>query len=273
MSTESLLNALEGVTIYDLEQPRHAEMPVYPAHLPGYRYFLHRRHGDTYDPESGGPRSSASGLIVTIDHTGTHIDALSHQADAMTLYGGVPVDRRCETPAGFTTHGIDECRPLVTRGLLLDLPALKSVPHLPASYEVTVADLQACAAAQGVSPRAGDVVLVRTGFGALWDQPDAYMNAAGVSRAASEWLAGLGVAAVGADNMAWDVTGVVDPEWGCTIAGHLVLLARHGIHIIENLNLEELARDRCYEFLFVCAPVKWRGATGSPVRPLAIRAL
>lgn len=267
---EALIATVAGATIYDLEQPRHAEMPVHPAHKPGYRYFLHRRHGDTYDPERYGPRSSASGLIVTIDHTGTHIDALCHQADALTLYGGTPVNRLCETPAGFTTHGIDASRPLVTRGVLLDVAAQHGATTLPAGYAITVDDLAATMAAQQVELGAGDVLLVRTGFGALWDQPDAYLAAAGVSRAASEWIAARKVVAVGADNMAWDVTDVVDPEWGCTIPGHLVMLVHNGIHIIENLNLEELARARRYEFLFVCTPIKWGGATGSPVRPIAI---
>ena len=267
---DALLASLTGAVVYDLEQPRHPDMPVYPAHRPGYFYLLHRRHGDTYDPEQGGPRSSASGLIVTIDHTGTHIDALCHQADALTLYGGIPVDRASETPAGFTAHDMAASRPLLTRGVLLDVARHHRTPRLPPGYAVTREDLLATAAAQESEVRAGDVVLVRTGFATLWDQPEAYLAAAGVSGAASAWLAARGVAAVGSDNMAWDVVGAVDPELCCTLPGHLVLLARHGIHIIENLNLEELARDRRYEFAFFCAPVKWTGATGSPVRPVAL---
>lgn len=266
----TLLEAITGSTIYDLEQPRTPEMPVHPSHKPGYRYFLHRRHGDTYDPEAAGPRSSASGLIVTIDHTGTHIDALCHQADALTLYGGVPVSRLSETPAGFTSHAIDAARPLVTRGVLLDVAGHKGVAHLPRGYEITVADVETVTEARGVELHAGDVALVRTGYGALWDDQDAYLAAAGVSRAASEWFAARRVVAVGADNMAWDTIGVVDPEWRCTLPGHLLLLARSGIHIMENLNLEELAGDGRGEFLFICTPIKWSGATGSPVRPLAV---
>ena len=87
---------------------------------------------------------------------------------------------------------------------------------------------------------------------------------------ASLWVAGQRVRAVGADNMAWDEPGVVDPDLKVTLPGHVILLVRHGIHIIENLFLEELAQDRCYEFTFVCLPLKMRGATGSPVRPVAI---
>ena len=97
-----------------------------------------------------------------------------------------------------------------------------------------------------------------------------YLQAGGVSAAASSWLASRRVRAVGADNVAWDEVGLVDPELKVTLPGHLILLVRHGIYIIENLFLEELARDQCYTFTFICLPLKLRGATGSPVRPVAI---
>jgi len=77
------------------------------------------------------------------------------------------------------------------------------------------------------------------------------------------------VLAVGADNMAWDVIGPADPEYG-ELPGHLILLARSGIYIIENLQLEELAAAGRYRFSFICTPLKFVGATGSPVRPIAL---
>jgi kynurenine formamidase len=70
--------------------------------------------------------------------------------------------------------------------------------------------------------------------------------------------------------MAWDVPGLKDPELGCLMPGHLILLARHGIYIVENLALDELAASGRHTFEFVCTPLKLVGATGSPVRPLAI---
>ncbi|MEO7021582.1 MAG: cyclase family protein, partial [Ktedonobacteraceae bacterium] len=115
-----------------------------------------------------------------------------------------------------------------------------------------------------------DIALVRTGNGALWHDAPAYLRAGGMSADASSWLASLGVQAVGADNVAWDEVGVVDPDLKVSLPGHLILLVRHGIYIIENLNLEELARDRCYECTFICLPLKMQGATGSPVRPIAL---
>src|SRR5206468_10044874 len=114
------------------------------------------------------------------------------------------------------------------------------------------------------------VALVRTGFGALWSKPDEYLQAAGVSADGARWLIDREVAAVGADNVAFDVMGPPDPELKVTLPGHILLLVRAGIPIIENLNLEELAAAHVNEFLFVCLPLKMRGATGSPVRPIAI---
>jgi kynurenine formamidase len=111
---------------------------------------------------------------------------------------------------------------------------------------------------------------VRTGYGALWSEPEQYLRAAGVSAAGSRWLVEKKVAAVGADNMAWDAMGPADPDMGVTLPGHVLLLVRAGIPIIENLNLEELAAEGVHEFAFVCLPLKMRGATGSPVRPIAL---
>jgi len=262
--TGELLRALGSARIFDLEQLRYQGAPYFPAHAPGFNYFLHRHHARGA-PEA---RTSASGLIVTPEHSGTHIDALSHQAENLTLYGGVHVDEGVQTSTGFRVLGIDTMAPIVGRGVLLDVAHEK---RLSPEYAITVPDLEKAAARDGVEVREGDVVLVRTGYGPLWSEPDNYMRAAGVSAAGSRWLVEKRVSAVGADNMAFDVaTTTPDEEVGVSLPGHLLLLVRAGIPIIENLNLEELAAAKVHEFLFVCLPLKIRGGTGSPVRPIAI---
>ena len=186
------------------------------------------------------------------------------------MYGNVEVDS-AETPAGFTKLGIETVPPLLCRGLLLDVCGWKNETRLSARYGITVDDLAGCAAAQGVEVYSDDVLLVRTGFGALWrDDEPTYHNAAGVSKSGSIWAAERMVSAVGADNMAWDVPDERDPETGSTLFAHIFLLAQKGIYIIENLNLEELARDHRWVFAFLAVPLKLEGATGSPVRPLAL---
>ena len=257
----SLLDSIEKARIFDLEQLRYAGAPSHPAHAPGFNYFLHRHHARGA-PEA---RTGASGIVVTPEHSGTHIDALSHQAENLTLHGGVHVDEGVQTSVGFRKLGIETMAPLVTRGVLLDVAGDRS---LEPDDAITPEDLERATRAE---IRPGDAVLVRTGFGALWSKPDEYLHAAGVSAAGSRWLVERKVAAVGADNIAFDLmSGVPDPELKVTLPGHVLLLVRAGIPIIENLNLEELAAAKVYEFLFVCLPLKMRGATGSPVRPIAI---
>ena len=255
--------ALASARVFDLEQLRYQGAPSHPAHAPGFNYFLHRHHA----PGATEARTGASGIVVMPEHSGTHIDALAHQAENLMLHGGVHVDSGVQTSAGFRVLGIETMAPLVGRGVLLDVAGAE---RLPTEHSITPQELESAATREGVEIRAGDVVLVRTGFGALWSEPAEYLRAAGVSGPASRWLIERKVKAVGADNVAWDVIGPTDPELGVTLPGHVLLLVRAGIPIIENLNLEELAAARVYEFGFVCLPLKMRGATGSPVRPIAI---
>lgn len=256
--------------VFDLEQARTAAMPIHPAHAQaGYSYLLHRHHEDEYRPDEAGPRTGAAGVIICGEHTGTHIDALCHQAEDLTLHGGVPVGE-VQSSRGFSKLAAEEIPPILAPGVLLDVAALKGVEALDPGSVVTEADLRGCCEAQGVTVEPGSVALVHTGNCRYWDDPERYLAGPGMSAGASRWLAEKGVLCVGADNMAWDVPGLVDPELGCLLPGHLILLARRGIHIIENLKTDELAAAGIYRFTFVCTPLKLVGATGSPVRPLAV---
>lgn len=265
----TLSDRLKSAKVYDLEQPRFQGMPVHEAHKPGYFYGLHRRHRDTYNPKQNGPRSSASGVLNMMEHSGTHIDALCHQACGLKMFGDVRVDE-VESLAGFKKLGIETVPPLLARGVLLDIAGWKQTPRLPANYSISAEEMKSCASTQGTEVQPGDVLLVRTGFGAIWNDEVQYLQAAGVGKSGTLWAAERGVVAVAADNMAWDVIEERDPETGSNLFAHIYLLPQKGIYIIENLNLEKLAEDRCYEFAFVGIPLKFNGATGSPLRPLAL---
>jgi kynurenine formamidase len=265
----TLIEQLARARVFDLEQSRFAGMPVHPAHKPGYFYGLHRRHRDSYRPAQHGPRSGASGVLTMMEHSGTHIDALCHQACDMTLYGGVKVDD-VERMDGYRKYGAETMEPLLARGVLLDIAAQKGVGQLPQNYAITADDFVAAARASTVTVTPGDVLLVRTGFATAWTDEATYLNAAGVSKSGNIWAADQGVRAVGADNMAWDCMTERDPDTNMALFGHAHLLVTHGIHIIENLNLEELSAAGVHEFGFVGIPLKFRGATGSPIRPLAL---
>jgi kynurenine formamidase len=257
-------NMLHGKA-YDLEQPRYFGAPILPAHAPGFVYTLHRRH------EAGlESRTSASGSIYMTEHSGTHIDALCHQAENLYLYGKQEINAQVQTSTGFTHLGVDSIEPIIARGVLLDVARHRGVDWIEDDRPITRADIEATQQQQGTSIHQGDVVLIRTGNGARWQDSSAYLAAAGVRPDASQWLAEQQVRAVGADNVAWDSLDYIDPDLKVHYPGHLILLVRSGIYIIENLFLEELARAQQYEFLFVCLPLKMRGVTGSPVRPIAV---
>jgi hypothetical protein len=129
--------------VFDLEQPRTADMPIHPAHRPGYSYTLHRRHEDGYGED--GPRSGASGLVVMKEHAGTHIDALCHQSEHQFLCGGIPIDPSVQNSGGFSRLGVETIAPLVAPGVLLDIAGLKGADALPHDYAISVDELKAAA--------------------------------------------------------------------------------------------------------------------------------
>lgn len=256
----------QRLRVIDLEQPRHNSAPMHPAHVPpGSSYLLHRRH------EKGGAerRTGAAGVLVSSEHAGTHIDALCHQAEDLRLYGGRRVEDGLQTSFGFKELGVETIPPIVAGGLLIDLVRHRGRAVEPGGW-ISLDEVRAAATAQGVEPGAGSVVLIRTGNGRNWADPELYLRGSGMAGAVSSWLAGTGVLAVGADNMAWDLPGEKDSELDVTLPGHVLLLVRAGVYILENLQLEELGDAGATAFTFVCLPLKLRGATGSPVRPIAL---
>lgn len=261
---------LREARVYDLAQPLEAATPTSPNHPP-FRMALLRRHGDAVRADGG---SGANELFTMGGHTGTHIDALCHVSYDMRLHGGLDA---AEASRGgrFQELGVETIAPIVCRGVLLDVPRALGVDALEAAHPVTAAELERTCAAQGVEVGPGDAVLVRTAWPVgRYADGSAYAGWAsgvpGPDESAARWLAERRVRVTGADTIAY--------EWLAPGAGHsrlpvhTLLLVENGIHIVEVMALEELARDAVFEFLFVLAPLRIVGATGSPVRPLAIAA-
>lgn len=255
--------------IFDLEQPRFKGMPIHDSHQPGYFYALHRRHSDAVRNGIAGARTGSSGVIVAMEHSGTHIDALCHQAVDLRFYGGAQAEESV-LHGGYAQYGVEQIGPIVARGVLLDVARHRGVESLVSGDVVGAAELQAVAAAQDVELRAGDVVLVRTGNDLVWNDPARYLPGPGMDGSASKWLASLGIEATGADNMAWDALGLWDADMNMELPGHATFLVEHGIYIIENLYLAALSAAEAWTFTFVCTPLKFVGATGSMVSPIAI---
>ena len=201
---------------------------------------------------------------------GTQFDGLGHLGIGDLFYNG---NKRSDfaQAEGLTKLGIENVGPIVTRGVLIDVARFKGVPQLGASYEVTAADLRGALKREGIEIRAGDVVLIHTGWGSLWMKDNAKYGAScpGIGVAAAQFLADEEIVVAGADN--WSVEVNPNPNANLGAPVHQLLLARNGIYLHENLNTEELARDNVYEFAYFFTPLRLKGATGSPGSPLAIR--
>jgi kynurenine formamidase len=262
---DAVLKRLSDAQCLELEHERYIGAPIFSAHWPGFIYTMHRHH----ESIGGGQRTSASGTITMQEHSGTHIDALNHQAVDMVMYGGVRVTPEVQTARGINHLGAQSIDPILRRGVLLDVAAARGVDALSSGHLVSDDDLAAAVEAQRVSLQRGDCVLIRTGNGALYDDPELYLRGPGIGPDAARWLAAHEPWLCGADNVAFDVPDNDDPELG-TLPCHTILIVEAGIYIVENLALEQLAQTGCSEFLFICLPMKLRGVTGSPVRPVAL---
>jgi kynurenine formamidase len=232
-------------------------MPHYPTHPP-FLYSLTKKHGDIL---YGGGATSAADAIALGTHVGTHIDALSHFSCNGLCYGGREVEHTYEH--GMSALGVDTVAPIVRRGVLLDIAGLEGVEALPPDFEITPNHLTRAANSEIGE---GDIVLLRTGWARFFSDAKQYINNAvspGPGIEAAKWLSSRKIFAAGSDTVPFEISPSPD------MPVHVHLLVDSGIHIIEVLNLEQLARDRVYEFVFVAAPMNIRGATGAPVRPLA----
>lgn len=255
-----------GAKLYDLSHALAPSMPVYHQHVP-YSLALHRRHGDPHPVERRDRSSFANEVIVTSGHSGTHIDALGHFSRDGCMHGGVRVTE-VETRDGYSRLSAAEIPPILQSAVLLDVAAAKGVACLRPGEEISVADLEAALAHGGAGIRAGDAVLVRTGWTRHWGDAETFNGRRGgmpgPAEKAARWLIERGAALVGSDTPGFECL----PTPGVSV--HAILLVDAGIHIIENLNLEELAQKRLHRIVFVALPLRLAGATGSPIRPIAI---
>ena len=258
---------LANATMFDLSQPMKNGMPQSPNHPP-FRMLLERRHGDMVREDGG---SASNEIIITGGHVGTHVDALGHVSQDGLVYGGVKADT-IQSHQGLSLHSIDTFKPHVGRGVLLDVTKVKGVPTLDPGYGVTADDLEAAAALAGVEVREGDAVLIGTGWSRKWDDRAAFQGlddgVPGPDVSAAKWLQSKKVRVAGAETIAFEQ---LKPGAGhSTLPVHNVLLVQAGINIIETMRLFELIDAGAAEFLFVLAPLRIVGATGSPTRPLAL---
>ncbi|USQ80122.1 cyclase family protein [Ornithinimicrobium faecis] len=266
--TDQLLDVVSaGVRAYDLARELRIGMPQSPNHPP-FWHVVPRRHGDSVRADGG---SAANDMITTGTHVGTHIDALAHVSQDGALFGGVDAEEAC-IGGRYVQHGVHTIEPMIRRGVLVDVAAHLGVTTLDGDHEITLTEFQDALNAQQTEVRKGDVVLIRSGWGAKFDEGQAFVGGAtgvpGIGEAVARWLATQGIHAAGADSIAFEH---LRPGAGHGLLPvHRLFLVESGIYIIETMNLEQISVDRVYEFTLVLAPLNIFGATGSPVRPLAV---
>jgi kynurenine formamidase len=245
-------------------------MPVPDFHGP-FLMTTHRTVRGTLDMYKEANENRLGSIVCRYelaDHTGTHIDALNHASEGFELYGGLDA-REVTTDTGTTALGVDTLPPIVTRGVLADIPSYLGVQTLDDGYEITEKDIAGALRSQGLSLHEGDALLIRTGFSRFWMVDNArYLGySPGVGTEAAEWIAEQRVSVTGADNSSYDV---VKRGSSKLFPCHQILLKRAGIPLVENLVLEELSAMHVTQFLFVCTPLRFRGGAGSPVTPVAL---
>jgi kynurenine formamidase len=258
-------NAIQKGAIYQLGHVYEAGMPMF-----GTRHYSIRIPQAFTMPGKNQAVYHDEVISGELGQIGTQFDGLGHLGMGDLFYNG---NRRSEfaQAEGLTKLGIENVGAIVTRGVLIDVAKFKGVAQLQGNYEITVADLKGALQKQGVQIRSGDVVLIHTGWGALWMKDNTKYGASepGIGVAAAQFLADAEVVVIGADT--WGVEVMPNPDASLSAPVHQLLLARNGIYLHENLITADLARDNAYEFMYSFAPLRLKGATGSPGNPIAIR--
>lgn len=246
--------------VYSLAMPLAMDGPQWPTRHRTWKVT-------TFGVQPNG-RGSADDVVTMHSHSGTHMDALCHIWYDDQLYNGFPAPQHV-TSAGATRNSIDRVPSIVGRGVLLDVAGFKGREHLGTSEAITADDLDACAKAQGVEIRAGDILLLRTGWIRVFaqDRDLFYAGEPGIDVSTLAWLKAHDIVAVAADNHAVEVMAQVPPS---DLPIHKAAIRDLGLYLVEYLNLEELAADRVYESLVIIAPLPLTGGIGSPVNPIAI---
>jgi len=271
------LERADSSKVYDLSVDYFVGMPSFQAAGdPSYQIFMsHTPDGTVVDNLNGAGDEinrhvCYSGDVVFLyTHTGTHIDALNHFGVDGEIYNGFNAKEHLGS-RNWTKGGVDMIPPIIARTLLLDIAKLKGVQCLEDSYAITVVDIEHELKRTGLTINEGDAVFVRTGRMSYWpDGSKALGNPPGLSLDAARWLTTQGISVIGADQECIEVgPSQHEDNW---LPGHGHFLTEAGVPMIELLNLEELSADDVSEFCVIAAPIRLKGATGAPIRPIALK--
>lgn len=274
-SRSAILSNADPTRVFDLAVDHFIGMPGYfPAGDPTYQIWMtHTPDGEKIDDsqrigKAANELLSYSGDAVSMyTHCGTHIDTLSHFGYEGKIFNGFNVAENLGS-RHWNKCGPEHHPPIFARGVLLDIAAMLGVDTLRPSYGIGEKDLRACLTHQNMKLRLGDVVLIRTGQMRLWPDKAYVDRTPGLNREGAEFLAKNGAMMIGADNLCVEQVPAVSTDNPQPV--HSYLLAEAGIPLIEMVNLEELSQEKIFEFVFFGACIKFKGATGAPIRPVAM---
>jgi kynurenine formamidase len=268
--------ALASVTegqLYDLGHVLDEHVPVFPGRAFHQTLVTTAHHYNMNSAEGGhsaGVGANAVNWMTEVfsgtTQLGTHLDALSHLQMAERGYNGWTVSELAGA-AGVMRLGAETIPQIVTRGLLVDVSTSRGGERPGVGHVVTVAEVERALA--GTVPEPGDAVLFHTGWGAHWDEPDAYLEGEpGPGCDVAHWLVGHGVALTGCDTWSYGPVPAEDPARPFEVPQ--ILNVRHGVFIVENLDTAALARDGVGAFALILTHPKLRGATGAWCSPIAL---
>lgn len=275
-ASREVMRRADGGAAIDLSVDYFVGMPSWTkAGDPGFQQWMtHTPAGTELDDLTG--KGAAQNALVSYSgdamsmytHCGTHIDTLNHFGYRGKIFNGFEA-ADCISSRHWIRSGADKIPPIIARGVLFDIAALHGVDVLPDNHGIGAADLDAALRRQGTEFRVGDVALIRTGRMRHWPDVDAYIdNAPGLNRDGAEYLAKAGASVIGGDTLALEQSPAADAEnWQVV---HTYLLGEAGVPIMEVVDCEGLAAEGLHEFAFIGACMKVRGATGAPMRPLAM---
>ncbi len=275
-SRAAALAAADASRAFDLSVPYEVGMPTFSGFGdPGFQIWMSHTPSGTVQDDPAGLGAEhhrlvgwSADCIAMFTHSGTHIDSLNHFGYCGEVWNGFN-EREHLGSRHWRACGAERIPAIVARGVLIDVAGLHGGEMLPSSHAIGRAELRAALAGQRTELRRGDVVLVRTGRMRAWPHAQRYLvDEPGLDRDGATFLAEAGAMVIGADNVALEALPSADPENWHPV--HTYLLAEAGVPILENLQLEELAAEGVHEFAFTGAPMPIRGATGAPIRPLAL---
>jgi kynurenine formamidase len=268
MRPETVLRATRLIKTGQVFELGHVLSPTMPF-FPGRRFELLTKR-TVINPGSNHRGSNEEIVVTELGQVGTQFDGFSHQTIGDRLYNCFDLDE-ISSRTGFSKLGIEHVGALMTRGVLIDVAAMKGTETLPDAYEITAQDLQEALARQKMTLEPGDAVIINTGWGRLWDADGAKYAKGwpGIGVGAAEWLVRQNPMLVGSDNMGVEIN--PNPDKQLSLPVHQIMLVVNGVHLVEALKLDELAAAHVYEFAFIVQPLKIQGATGSTIAPIAIR--